>query len=240
MMPALFFSRRAALPIDIDLALKVTGPIAGGLATKLLSDLIEKRPRLVCFYGHSSGINLPADTATSRPIRVHTHSVVVANQGREPATNVRLGHQTLPSFEIFPDVAFTRSKLPGGTEEILIPALAPKEQVTVNYLYFAPVTYDQINTYVKSDGGFARVLRVLPTPQLPRWMIVIAWCLIAYGAAALIYTAFAMFLWDDVILERVSEAIGFGDPALDSSQTTEFFKALPQGAPCLFLRLRRL
>jgi len=180
------------LPIDIDLAIKIAGPIAGGLITKILSDLIERRPRLVCFYGHSSGINLPTNEATGHTVRVHSHSVVVANQGREAATNVRLGHRTLPNFEIFPDIAYTQTKLPGGTEELLIPTLSPKEQITINYLYFAPVTYNQIHTYIRSDAGLAKVLKVLPTQQLPMWLTIIAWCLIAYGFGALIYTIVAM------------------------------------------------
>lgn len=174
--------------IDLDLASKIAGPILGGLVTKILGDLISKRPQVICFYGHSSGVNLAPDPTTKEIVRVHHHSVVVANKGRETAKNVRLGHSILPNFDVFPATEYSRNLLPGGSEEILLPSLMPGEQITINYLYFFPTTYDRINTYVKSDAGHAKVLKVLPTPQWPRWALVGAWCLIAYGMVALIYT----------------------------------------------------
>lgn len=179
------------MTIDFDLAAKIAGPFVGGLLTKIFGDMIAKRPRLVCFYGHSGGVNLPANPETGLTVRVHHHSVLVANQGREPAKNVRIGHRTLPDFEVFPDVEYSKLSLPGGSTEIVVPILAPKEQITLSYLYFAPLTYRDINTYVKSDIGFAKVLNVLPTPQLPQWVQWTVWALVAYGAAALIYTVVA-------------------------------------------------
>lgn len=184
------------MQLDIDALIKVAGPIVGGLATKIVGDLIERRPRLVCFFQHSSAVSLKLEPKESgsggATIRVHTHCLVVANQGREPAQNVRLGHIVLPDFEIYPDINYQTVTLPGGSKEIVIPLLSPKEQVSVNYIYLPPLTYREVNTHVKSDAGPARVLNVLPTPQLPRWATYLVWVLMACGVAAIFYTLIAL------------------------------------------------
>ncbi len=179
------------MAIDIDLAVKIAGPIVGGVLAKIFSDLVEKRPRLVCFYGHSNGVNLP-QRENSPSLRVHTHSLVVANQGWKAATNVRLGHAQLPDFEIFPDIQYSTTTLPGGTREIIVPTVGPKEQITVTYLYFAPVTWDKINIYVKSDAGLAKVLRVLPAAQWPKWVNYCVWGLVLVGLGTLVYLPVAL------------------------------------------------
>jgi hypothetical protein len=71
---------------------------------------------------------------------------------------------------IFPDTDFKIIRNPGGTSEILIPSLIPKEQLYISYLYFPPVTYDQINTYVKSDEGFAKVVNVELMKVYPKFL----------------------------------------------------------------------
>ena len=67
-----------------------------------------------------------------------THSVVLRNSGRRPATNVRLAHPYLPDFNVFPSVGYRVENLPGGGREIVMPTLVPNEQVTISYLYFPP------------------------------------------------------------------------------------------------------
>ena len=97
-------------------------------------------------------------------------------------------HSVREVFQIFPDIEYTVRDLPGGQKEILIPTLVPKKEITVTYLYFPPLTWDRINTHLESDEGPVRVLRVLPTVQLPKWALIILWGLIVYGAVALLYT----------------------------------------------------
>ncbi len=125
-------------------------------------------------------------------MQVNTHSVVFRNAGRKTANNVRLGHNILPDFQVSPDTEYTVADLPGGGKEIRFPKLVPKKQVTITYLYFPPLTWDQVHTHVESDEGPVKVLNVLPTVQLPRWVITILWLLVGYGVIGLLYSAYAL------------------------------------------------
>ena len=122
-----------------------------------------------------------------KPTRVHTHAVVIRNAGRKPAKNVRLGHRVLENFEVSPSTDYTVTELDDGSKELLFPTLIPKQEVTVSYLYFPPVLYTDINTYAKSDEGFATFVNALPTPQPSRSTIVLAAILMAVGFVAILY-----------------------------------------------------
>jgi hypothetical protein len=47
-------------------------------------------------------------------------------------------------------VNHVRNRLPGGEVEIVFPVLVPRQQVTLSYLYFAPITFNLINMPVTS------------------------------------------------------------------------------------------
>jgi hypothetical protein len=93
----------------------------------------------------------------------------------------------LPDFSVYPSVVYQVIDLPGGGREILFPTLVPGEQVTVAYLYFPPVLFNQINSYTKSDEGLAKIVQVLPTPQLAPWLRRLSFTLVVIGAATVIY-----------------------------------------------------
>ena len=159
---------------------------------------IERRPRLIAYYGHVGEFELQPSGENPGMV-VHTHSVVLRNTGRLAAKNVRLPHRLALApplnFSILPQTAFTRTPLTGGGEEIMFPVLVPGQQVTVSYLYFPPLTYLQINAPISSDEGMARVLNVLPTPQLPRWRRAIWWVLAFVGAVTLLYLVAELIFW---------------------------------------------
>jgi hypothetical protein len=48
--------------------------------------------------------------------------------------------------------------------------VAPEQQVEISYLYSPPLSLKEINTYVKSDVGPTKLLRVLPLSQYPVWL----------------------------------------------------------------------
>ena len=77
--------------------------------------------------------------------------------------------------------------LPGGGREIVFPLLVPSQQVTITYVYFPPVTWQQINTTTRSDEGFAKIVTALPTPQSPARVLNSLRVLVVVGAAAAIY-----------------------------------------------------
>src|SRR6266700_987663 len=144
----------------------------------------ERRPKLITYYGHTSAFRL----RTPEQTEVFTHSIVIRNAGRRSATNVAVRHNFFQrDYQIFPATAHEIRKVPDSADEIFIPVLVPGEQITISYLYWPPVTYAQVNTYVKSDDGFAKVLRVIPTPQSPKWLLAAIWALMTLGAITALY-----------------------------------------------------
>lgn len=101
---------------------------------------------------------------------MNTHSVVLRNNGRQRATNIRLHHAILPEFNIWPTIVHNIETLQDDSIDIVIPTLVPAEEITVSYLYFSPVVVGQINAGIKCDQGFANQITVLLQRQFPRWL----------------------------------------------------------------------
>ena len=172
--------------VDAESLAKVLSPLLTLVVGAAIRRYLERRPRLISFIGHVSTFSLLGE----QPTVVFTHSVVVRNAGRLAAKNVRLGHLNLPlNVRIEPNVEHTLSRNPDGSGEIVLAVLVPKEQVTVSYLYFPPLTAGQINTYTKSDEGFAKIINAIPTPQPPKSLIWAASLLIFVGASFVVYWA---------------------------------------------------
>jgi hypothetical protein len=179
------------VPLDFALLSNVAEKVALIAFGALFNRFLERRPRVVVFYGHVGVFQLRGPQSGT----VHTHSVVIRNSGRLTAHNVRVPHNAIPPgpsgpllhISVVPDVAHSTNQLPAGGEELLFPVLVPGEQVTVSYLYFPPLTFNQINLPIRSDEGMARQINVLPTPQLPRWLLVVLWALLVIGVIAIIY-----------------------------------------------------
>lgn len=171
------------------IATAVLAAAVGAWINKLLTD----RPKLITHYGHVAAFNVGQDSA--EPLKVHTHAVVIKNIGRKTATNIRVGHNYLPDMQVFPDVNYTINQLPQGGKEIIFPTLVPKEEIHINYLYFPPVVFSNINTYVKSDQGSAKRINVLLTPIQPQWLVSIVLTLVLSGIIGITYLLVAGFDW---------------------------------------------
>ena len=179
------------MPLDSDLAVKITVPLATLLLGKYLDRWLTKRPRLISYLGHASAFTLRSQPPTT----IHTHAIVVRNAGRVAATNVRIGHNVLPdNFQLYPAVPYTVERTAGGIAEIILSKLVPEEQITISYLYFPPLLWNQIHAYTKSDEGFAKILNVIPTPQAPKWVTRAIWALVFVGAASLLYLTVELIL----------------------------------------------
>jgi hypothetical protein len=169
---------------DWTLFANVAWPVALLVIGALINRYFERRPKLITYYGHTSAFRL----RTPEQSEVFTHSIVIRNAGRKSASNIAVGHNFFPrDYQIFPAIAHEIRKVPDSADEIFIPLLVPGEQITISYLYWPPVTYAQVNTYVKSDDGFAKVLRVIPTPQSPKWVLATIWALVTLGAITALY-----------------------------------------------------
>jgi hypothetical protein len=179
------------MDIDWMLVATIAGPIVALFVGAILNRILERRAKVITYYGHVSSFALQDQQRT----RVFTHTVVIRNVGWKSAKNVRIGHNILPHYQIYPSIQFEISQIPDDGIEILIPTLVPQEEVHVSYLYFPPITYNQINTYVKSDEGFAKGLNVLLTPAYPRWLLNIFWLLIFIGVTTTIYLLIKFIIW---------------------------------------------
>jgi hypothetical protein len=177
--------------IDWDLVIKIGIPLVTLFLGRFLDQILTKRPKLISYLGHVSSfiLNNPQNKT-----QVYTHAIVIRNAGREAANNVRIGHNFLPpDYQIFPSVPHSVVNPPTGGSEIVIEKLVPSEQLTISYLYFPPLTWDRINSYTKSDEGFAKILNVIPTPQPPRLVIALFWFFVFVGVVTLFYMV-AQFL----------------------------------------------
>jgi hypothetical protein len=191
--------------LDLDLVLKALGSMALLGLGALITYLLERRPRLLVYYGHVAAFQLGQPESGSKPVGVNTHSVVIRNAGRATAHNVRVPHwgllaNNVPpiSVSVFPPVATTR-EVAEGREAIVISALPPGQLVTLSYLYFPPITFNLINMPISSDEVLAKQVLVLPTRQPPRWWVLARSLLVAVGIAALLYGLFLLRQWLQVI-----------------------------------------
>lgn len=180
------------MSIDWDVVTKIAGPVIGLVVGILGKHLFEAKPDVVAFLQHATGVHLPNATP---PAAVGTHSVVLANNGKKAATNVRLGHNVLPEFSIVPGIEYAVAALPNGQREIRIPFLIPGKQITISYVYLAPLEWHNVNTHLEHDGGPVRVLRVLPTVPAPTWLRRTLLTLAGAGLIALCYLGVIAIRW---------------------------------------------
>lgn len=180
----------------IDLLLKISSVVITTVLGYVIKKALEGKPKLITYLVHASAIPLnPQPPSTQQPSQVNTHTYVIRNAGRVTAKNVRVGHNYLPnSFQIYPPVSHQIIGVAGGTAEILIPALVPGEELAISYLYFPPVLYTGINSYTKSDEGFAKVVNAIPTPQPTRLVKFIVLSLMFIGACTIVYWLSSYFL----------------------------------------------
>lgn len=178
--------------VNWDTVVKIVVPLGTLILGKYVDRWLTKRPKLIIWLGHSSAFNVRSQP----PVNVHTHAIVVRNAGRETAHQVRIGHNILPdNYQLFPAVPHTIERTEGGIAEIVIPTLVPNEQITVSYLYSPPLLWSQIHAYTKSNEGFAKALYVLPTPQLPKWIVMLIWSLVFVGVVSIFYFIIELVKW---------------------------------------------
>ncbi|MFA5167146.1 MAG: hypothetical protein WC530_01300 [Candidatus Omnitrophota bacterium] len=180
------------MDINWDIVIKIIIPFGTLILGKYLDDWLSKKPKLISYLVHASAFNVQSNP----PCIVYTHSIVVRNVGRKAAHNVRIGHNTLPdNYQLFPAIPHSVEGKTDAIREIVIPQLVPNEQITVSYLYAPPLIWSQINTYTKSDEGFAKILNVLPTPQLSKKWIRILRTLLFFGVIFVIYLIIELIKW---------------------------------------------
>lgn len=195
------------MPFDYGLFGSIAEKIIVLGAGAAIGRVLERRTRLIVYYGHVGHFKLKPGTPGEEMGVVHTHSVIIRNSGRLAANNVRVPHHVnLTKAKIHvsvnPDTDYTVVDLPGGGEELVFSRLAPKQGFTISYLYFPPINWGQINSTISSDEGMARFLDVQPSPQRPRSQRLIAWSLFGIGAITLLYLTAEFARWLMIFISK--------------------------------------
>ncbi|MDA1313490.1 MAG: hypothetical protein O2968_09170 [Acidobacteria bacterium] len=69
--------------------------------------------------------------------------------------------------------------------------LVPGEQIHISYLYSPPIVYGDVNTYAKSDEGFAKFIQVELTQQYGKAVKIAVASLMLIGLITMVY-----LLWE--------------------------------------------
>lgn len=172
-----------------DAIAKLLAPLLAGVATLCLKAYLTERVKLVWYLVHASATTISGlGEQAGVSVPVHTHLVIVRNDGKKTARNVRLTHTNLPlNVTIHPQIEYSVIRRDDGSGEIVFPTIVPKEQVTVSYLYFPPLHYSQVNSQLKSDDGFARFIEVIPIPKPNRLLVWSLQALAFIGASFLLF-----------------------------------------------------
>ncbi|PSU89954.1 hypothetical protein C0W35_18290 [Photobacterium kishitanii] len=174
--------------IDWVLVATIVGPLLSVILGVFLNRWFESRPKLRVWFSHIAEFDLKNNQTTTVPSRVHTHAVNIKNVGSKPAKNVNVAHQYLPdSFRIIPPIPHSIEELPGGGKNIVIPNLVPKKEVTITYLYYPPVTWNQINTSVEDEEGLAKVVLMTARQVINPWLKRSIALLVFIGLVTVIY-----------------------------------------------------
>lgn len=173
------------MAVDWSLVSSIAVPVACLFLGAWVTRRFEKRPEIVSYYGHASSFSIPSENGNG--LIVNTHAVVLRNVGKRSAANVRMTHATLPSVTVFPNTPYRTETLPGGGVDLVFPTVVPGAQITVSYLYFAPLLVSGVNIGIKHDDGFAKAIPVILQRQFPAWILRLATWSAAIGAITVGY-----------------------------------------------------
>ncbi|MFG3449584.1 hypothetical protein ACGFZ3_13465 [Stenotrophomonas sp. NPDC047960] len=183
---------------NIESWAKLVAPIVSALLIAGFKWYTEGRPRVISYLVQSWGVLIADGPDGTKGGMVHSHSIVVANIGRKPATGVRVTHSIkdhLPAHAVHPPTQYTIERNPEGYPQIVFPVLVPKQEVTISYLYFPPLFAGQILGNVLSNEGMARILQMVPTPKPNRFVSWATWILATIGGSVVVYWLFRLIIW---------------------------------------------
>ena len=130
--------------------------LAGALIHYLISKRLAKTVRLVSYLGASA-----VHRVKEPPAVVHTHSIVIGNNGREAATNVRIRHAFLPAnVDVYPETKYEVIEIGDTVKEMVFDRLRPGKYLTISYLYFPPILWRDIHDGIECDQGAAKVINM--------------------------------------------------------------------------------
>lgn len=173
--------------------------VIAALATAVLAGAFQlyaqSHPRIIYYFVHSSAVTLPAHAIPAVPavngapavvqvpqLALHTHVMVISNIGGKSATNVRLGHSQHVAFAMYPPLYLSFQG-----NEICIPTLVPKEQITITYVYEPPLLATGVHTYQKCDQCLVQYANMEPAQVAGVWTRRIRYFLFGVGSVTTMY-----------------------------------------------------
>lgn len=159
----------------------------------ILKKIHERKSKLTVYVGNVSIIK----TTTSY---VHSFYIVLTNNGKLKAENIRIQHLILPEYrEIIPHVKSYVDEIGEGLKDLVIEQMVPGEQLTIQYLYYVDEEFGNRSIKffngIKCDDGYVKVEHYLPTKQFPNWVNLISLALMFVGAVSIIYYVMKLIVW---------------------------------------------
>lgn len=168
---------------------KIIAQIASPVIAFFLGRFLERKPKIIAYYSNISAVTVK----TNEPILVHIHSITIRNKGGMAATNIRVGHRIDlegMNFSLYPSHKYEIVKFPNYEgSELVLSKLLPKETLTINYLYYPPLLFNQIHSHLKHDGGIGKVVDGMSLPTPSKIQLCIVYTLMGIGSIALAYLA---------------------------------------------------
>lgn len=137
-----------------------------------------------------------APAARNQGFTVFVYTITIANQGRGVAEDVQISYPRLPwGFSIDPAIQYEIDENPDGSTLVRIPTLGGKEQITIGHMYVGNWV---VPSLIRSKGGRATTIEVLPQRVLPDWLQRVLGALVLIG---FVYTLIVLFnlgtiVWD--------------------------------------------
>ena len=182
------------MTIDWKVFLQIASSIIAVCVGAILNKYLSKREKLVAYYGHIASHAINSVVGGSEVTQINTHAVVIRNNGNKTATNVRVSHNVLPNIIIYPETNYEVKGLPSGGKELIIPRITPKKEFTISYLYFPPITYNDIISSIESDAGAAKIINVRLQQIFPLWFNALCISAMMLGLIAFIYIVYEIGL----------------------------------------------
>lgn len=182
------------MSLTTDQIIQIVSPILTLIASAIITQYAERKSKLISYIGHISNFNITGQDKNP-DTKVFTHSVIIRNAGKKTAKDIKIGHHYLPLHIDFLPQARHKIEREQNPPEIIIDSLVPKEQITISYLYVDPYRVDDIHSYIKSDDGFAKEIKVIPTIQYPKSFLNVLRVLMFAGASLFIYWLIKIILF---------------------------------------------
>ena len=183
------------MTVDWKVFLQIASSIIAVCVGAIVNKYLSKRERLIAYNGYIASHAIESVVGGIEVTQIHTHSVVIRNSGNKTATNVRISHNVLPNINISPETNFEITDLPSGGKELKIPRITPKKEYTISYLYFPPITHnDIIISAIESDAGSAKIINVRLEQIYPEWLNNLGIFTMILGLIAFIYIVYEIIV----------------------------------------------